>query len=179
MDAVYAVLLMEGAQNCPSLVGSDFSVLKSEFPEDPTHDYQWLEERILTSMGLDKEGNDIRGAAGGWGGEGWGGGGWGDGGWGGCGGGGGGIGAGGGDGYGLGGGGGSAGRGPDFAAQFAGTTQQVPFGYGANGWHGASSGQDKRPRVGQMDDFLSQQGRTPGAAQAPAGAAPWSWSGYR
>ena len=35
MDAVYAIVLMEGAQNCPSLVDPDFSALKSEFPPDP------------------------------------------------------------------------------------------------------------------------------------------------
>ena len=35
MDAVYAIVLMEGAQNCPSIVDPDFSALKSEFPPDP------------------------------------------------------------------------------------------------------------------------------------------------
>jgi DNA helicase MCM9 len=53
VDACHAILLMEGAQNSPDIVGNDFSVLKSEFPTDPMTEYVHFEKHVLAQLGLD------------------------------------------------------------------------------------------------------------------------------
>ena len=59
MDAVYAIILMEGAQNTPSLLPKEFSVLKSEFPPCPHLFYKEMEAMILSQMGIDEHGHNL------------------------------------------------------------------------------------------------------------------------
>ena len=51
MDAVFAIVLMEGSHNSSRLLDQAFSVLKAEFPDDPDGEYKVLEQTVLHGMG--------------------------------------------------------------------------------------------------------------------------------
>ena len=53
MDAVFAVVLMEGSHNSSRLLDEDFSVLRADFPDDPDEEYVRMEAAVLGGMGLD------------------------------------------------------------------------------------------------------------------------------
>jgi DNA helicase MCM9 len=53
MDAVFAIMLMEGSYNSSRLLDHDFSVLKEEFVDDPDELYKTREYAILTGIGID------------------------------------------------------------------------------------------------------------------------------
>ena len=74
MDAVFAIVLMEGSHNASRLLDGDFSILRADFPADPDAEYSALAESVLGGMGLDLAGHPIHEGEhdprGGWGGEG-------------------------------------------------------------------------------------------------------------
>ena len=52
MDAVFAIILMEGSHNSSQLLQNDFSVLRAEFGDDPDGEYMALEEAVLLGIGF-------------------------------------------------------------------------------------------------------------------------------
>ena len=63
MDAVFAVVLMEGSYNSSRLLDHNFSVLRAEFVDDPDEQYKMLEQMVLNGLGVDL-GPDDGGACG-------------------------------------------------------------------------------------------------------------------
>ena len=71
MDAVFAIVLMEGSHNSSRLLDHDFSVLRADFPQEPDAEYKCMEQCVLSRIGIDSEGHALgSGGAGGGGGAG-------------------------------------------------------------------------------------------------------------
>ena len=56
VDAVHAIMLMEGSQNVSSMLELEFSMLKADFPADPEAEYRAREQAILGALNVDEEG---------------------------------------------------------------------------------------------------------------------------
>lgn len=52
MDAVFAIILMEGSHNSSQLLENNFSVLRAEFLDNPDGEYSLLEHHVLTGIGF-------------------------------------------------------------------------------------------------------------------------------
>ena len=58
VDAVHAIMLMEGSQNVSSMLELEFSMLKADFPADPEAEYRAREQAILGALNVDEEGHE-------------------------------------------------------------------------------------------------------------------------